>query len=98
MVRVRIAFIRVVSFWCIETVLQLSLRYVPHDLELTGPCTIERRAASTLNEVQFVSEYVAILGCSTKYSNSNKAVTFSSQYAMGELPIYYGGYIITCIG
>lgn len=30
---------------------------MPHDLELTGPCTIERRAASTLNEVQFVSEY-----------------------------------------
>lgn len=31
---------------------------MPHDLELTGPCTIERRTAVSLSGAQFVSEYV----------------------------------------
>lgn len=33
-------------------------RYTAHDIQLTGPCTIERRAASTLSPTEFLSEYV----------------------------------------
>ncbi|XP_065898764.1 jmjC domain-containing protein 8-like isoform X2 [Dysidea avara] len=32
--------------------------YTAHDLQLTGPCTIERRSASTLSVTEFISEYV----------------------------------------